>query len=98
MAGETLEFPRFVFYVPGPNQAHGFTFDQVLVSDSSEYDSAIEAGYFGNLLDANDDYDTRDDKEPDPAIGSASGTVAPKKRGRPPKVKEDSNAVEERTE
>lgn len=89
MAGGNLDFPRFVFYVPGPNEAHGFTYDHVLVNDSSEFDSAIEAGYSETLLAAKEDYDGREEKEEAPGLGSAPGTVAPKKRGRPAKVKEE---------
>lgn len=88
MAGGNLDFPRFVFYVPGPNQAHGFTYDHVLVEDQEGYDSALEAGYFGNLLDAKEDFDTRDDKEPEPGVGTAEGAVVPKRRGRPAKSKD----------
>ncbi len=81
-----MDYPRFVFYVPGPNQAHGFTYDHLLVNNDKEFKDAIDSGYAETLPGAKEKFDSRDEQEPEPGIGTAS-----KRRGRPPKGESNGN-------
>lgn len=47
-----MDFPRFVFYVPGPRQHQGFTYDHYLVEDQEEYKLALEEGFSETVADA----------------------------------------------
>ena len=82
------DFPRFVFYVPGPHQNVGFTYDQQLVTSQADYDDAIEAGYSDDIPTAQAAAAALASPDPQPAIDS----VVPRRRGRPPKAAQgDSN-------
>jgi len=48
----TLEFPRFVFKNHGPNLRQGGSYSSCLTNDQKEYESALQAGWFGTLPEA----------------------------------------------
>lgn len=49
-----MNYPRFVFKVPGPIARAGGTYDQVLANDSAELEAKKADGWFESMLDAID--------------------------------------------
>jgi hypothetical protein len=47
-----MQFPRFVFRVPGPEQCQGGTYAHKLVSDQDEYGEHLADGWHGTLPEA----------------------------------------------
>jgi hypothetical protein len=47
-----MEFPLYVFRVPGSHSELGFTYDQLLVEDEASFDLAIREGFSETILDA----------------------------------------------
>ena len=47
-----MEFPKWVFRVPGEFRELGFTYDQLLVEDEETFDLAISEGFSETILDA----------------------------------------------
>lgn len=47
-----MDFPRYVFFVPGPHQNVGFTYDHYLVQDQAEFDAAIKEGFSETVEEA----------------------------------------------
>ena len=67
-----MDFPRFVFTSPGSETCQGGTYGSELVADQSEYDAAIEAGFFGTLPEAlAQAAKPAEDPEPSPVVFAA---------------------------
>lgn len=54
---DKLDFPRWVFTVPGKVVRAGGTYGQQIVNDESEYQSALKAGWSSSLPEAAEAYE-----------------------------------------
>lgn len=47
-----MDFPRFMFRAPGPEQCQGGTYAQKLVQDEKEFSQGLQDGYYSTLPEA----------------------------------------------
>lgn len=82
-----MEYPRLVFTSPGPNKCNGGTYGHELVSDESEHEAAIKAGFFDSVPEAIEAEKTK------PEVSENVDTKP--KRGRPPVDKSKVEATDD---
>ncbi len=80
-----MDFPRFVFTSPGPQQCQGGTYGQELVQDQVEYDAAIKAGFCATLPEA---LESKMDKK-SPQAAEAKAPSDPVRATRAPRAKKN---------
>ena len=47
-----MEYPRFVYISPGPNECQGGTYDSAAVKDATEHAAALKAGFSDSIPEA----------------------------------------------
>lgn len=80
-----MDFPRFVFIVPGSILRQGGTFGQVLVEGQDEFDAYLDEGFSSTLPEAIEVYKNPKPKDAPADLNTPVEPVAGEKpkRGRP---------------